>query len=143
MWRLWVEYENDELITCVRVLSRKLFMLLDSEIFRLHYVSMWNINSLKILNSWSLRFNLCWFVEFIIFELWIVLKGYMCLWRCVVYCLVVFLFVSLCLSRLLCVCLFKICMIVTFWVCVLLRLIFQSLYAKFVKVYCLFFFKAC
>ncbi len=52
-----------------------------------------------------------------------------------------FLFVSLCLSRLLCVCLFRVCMFVTFWVYVLLRLIFQSLYAMFVKVCCLFFFQ--
>ncbi len=66
----------------------------------------------------------------------------MCLCKCVVYCLVVFLFVSFCLSRLLCVCLFKVCMFVTFWVYVLLKLIFQSLYTMFMKVCCLIFFQS-
>ncbi len=77
MWRL-VEYENDELITCVRVLRRK---LIDSKVFSFHCVSMWNMYSLKILDSWYLKFNLCWFTKFISFELWIDLKGYLCLWR--------------------------------------------------------------
>jgi hypothetical protein len=37
--------------------------------------------------------------------------------------------------------LFKVCLFVTFWICVLLRLVFESLYAMSVKVYCLFFFQ--
>jgi hypothetical protein len=32
-------------------------------------------------------------------------------------------------------------MLVTFWVCILLKLVFQSMYAMYVKVYCLFFFQ--
>ncbi len=69
------------------------------------------------------------------------MKGYLCLWGCVVCYLVVFLFLSLCLSRLLCVCLFRVCMFVTFWVCILFKLVFQSLYAISVKIYCLFLFQ--
>jgi hypothetical protein len=117
-------------------------IFLDSKVFSLHYVSMWNMDSLKILDSWSLKFCLCWFVEFIIYELWTVLKGFLCLWGCVVYCLIVFLFMFLCLSRLLCVCLFKyVCLWHFGFVCVLLILVFKSLYAMFVKVCCLFFFQ--
>jgi hypothetical protein len=48
-------------------------------------------------------------------------------------------FVFLCLSRLFCVYLFRVCMFVTFRVYVLLRLVFQSLYAMSAKVCCLFF----
>jgi hypothetical protein len=69
------------------------------------------------------------------------LKSCFYFWGCVVYCLVVFLFVSLCLSSLLCVCFFRVCMFVTFRVYFLLRLVFQSLYAMSMKVYCLFFFQ--
>jgi len=124
----------------LRFCIKNFSMFLNFEVLNFHYVSMWNMDSLKILDSWSLRFSLCWFAKFIIYKFWIVLKGYLCLWRCVICCLIVFLFVSLCFSRLLCVCLFRVCMFVTFWVCVLLRLVFQSLYVMFVKVCCLFFF---
>ncbi len=69
------------------------------------------------------------------------MKSCFCFWGCVVYCLVVFLFVSLCLSSLLCVCLFRVCMFMAFWVYFLLRLVFESLYAMSMKVCCLFFFQ--
>jgi hypothetical protein len=42
-------------------------MFIDFEVFNFHCVSMSNMNSLKILDSWFLRFNLCWFAKFIIF----------------------------------------------------------------------------
>ncbi len=66
-------------------------MFIDFEVFNFHCVSMSNMNSLKILDSWFLRFNLCWFAKFIIF---LFLN---CFERLFVFKDV--LFVSLCLSR--------------------------------------------
>ncbi len=53
----------------LRFFVKSFFMFLDFEVFSFHYVSMCNMDSLKILDSGSLKFNLCWFVKFIIFEL--------------------------------------------------------------------------
>jgi hypothetical protein len=44
-------------------------MFVDFEVFNLHYVSMLNLDNLKILDSWSLKFSLCWFIKFLNFEL--------------------------------------------------------------------------